>query len=374
MSLTISNIDRSAMANKSVIFCDIAFDSSYAFGGEAITPASMGLVGISHLMVDPVKGYSFEWDKTNSKIKVFQQAPPIVYEEIQTIASNQITLDYPAAAILNMASASATQLLTEPSATLEADEVQLAAAMAWGERPTFTFHASTSGAIKVTYITQAWKEVWDNRVASEAGTAATHVVTLDNAAVFVESCVAAGTTGTNRPIWVRGGDEADTLECEIDFTDSGDTTLTFNSADAILTTTTTYIKMPSSGFIANRFIEDEDLAMSTGTGASAYPILFNSLCGQIPDYTAGGERDSHSLMMPEGDAVDTSLESAIDWHLNKTLAGTQIRIEDTSSDAVSLTYVYGFPAEIPGLVPIEVRNGEDLSSVLTGVKTMAIGY
>jgi len=249
--------------------------------------------------------------------------------------------------------------------------------MAAGERPTLTFHASTSGTVKITYITQAWKDVWDNRVAEQAVATATHVADTGETLCFVESMLATGTTGSSRPKFIRGGDAAATLECEVDWSDAGaadagDTTFTFFATDAITGITYTGIKLPASGFLKERFVEDEDLTMSSGTGAAAYPILFQAVCGQIPDYHNAGERDPHYLMMPEADGVGTTGEVAIDWHKITTAAGQQIRTEDTTSDAVSLTYVKGLAFEIPGLVPLEVLNGKDLSGV-TGVDIVAIG-
>jgi len=377
MTLALTNLVRSKMMNKMVNFFDIAFDSSYAFGGEALTPSTMGLpTGVNELYINPQNGYSFQYDVTNEKLKVFAPAPPIVIEEEQTIASNAITLNYPAAAILSMASATATQLLIEPSDTVAANEVQLAAAMSAGARPTFTFHASTSGVIETTYITQAWHEVWVNRLASQAVTAATHVCDTSETLCFVESMLVSGTTGSSRPMFLRGGDAAATTECEVDFSDSGagtagDTTFTFAAGDVVTGIVYSGIKLPASGFLKERFIEDEDLTMSSGTGASAFPILFQGICGQIPDYTAAAERDAHSLMMASGDAVGTAKECSIDWHLLTTVAGHRIRTEDTTSDALSLTYVKGLMSEIPGVVPLEVKNTQDLSG-LTNVKVMAV--
>ena len=379
MGLEITNIERSLLTNKRIHFADLAFDSAYLFGGESLTPGMLALSSLDSLIINPVKGFSFEHDRSNQKLKAFKAAPPIVIEEQHTIASNAITLNYPAAAILQIATATQSQMLIEPSDTLAANECQLAAAMAEGVRPTINFHASTSGAVKVTYITQAWKEVWENRVASADFATASHVADIGDTICFIESCCALATGGTvvnSLNKFLRGGDAADAGECEVDWSDSGagtagDTTLTFNATDAVTDIVITYIKLPASGFLKERFLEDEDLTMTSGVGASVYPILFQALCNQIPDYTAAGERAPHHLMMPEGDALGTAQEIRIDWHLVKTLAGTQIIANDTTSDAVSLSYVYGLPSEID-VVPLEVKNGEDLSA-LTGIKVQAIG-
>lgn len=378
--ITVSNLERSMLTNKRMHFARLALDSSYPFGGEALTPSNLALSAIDALIVNPVKGFSFEYDKANQKFKAFKPAPPIVYEEQQTIASNAITLDYPAAAILQIATATQSQMLIEPSDTLAANECQLASAMAEGERPTINFEASTTGTVKVTYITQAWKEVWDNRVASADFSTTSHVADLADTICFIESCVALDTSGSvvnSLNKFVRAGDTPAAGECEVDFSDAaagtaGDTTLTFAAADAVTDIKLTYIKLPTSGFLANRFIEDEDVNIAADVGASAYPILFPAFCNQIPDYTAAGEEDPYTLMMPEGDALGTARECRIDWHLTATLAGTQIAVNSTASDAVSLSYVYGDLSEIPGLIPLEVKNTEDLSA-LTGISVQAIG-
>jgi len=243
--------------------------------------------------------------------------------------------------------------------------------MAEGVCPTIDFHASTTGIVKVTYITQAWTEVWENRVASGEFTTTSHVADLDDTICFVESCVALDTGAAvvnSRNLFVRGGDAADTGECEIDYSDgaagvAGDTTLTFNAGDAVTDIVITYIKLPASGFLFERFIEDEDVTIGTEEGASKYPLLFPALCNQTPDYTGANERDPHTLQMPEGDALATSLEFRIGWHLIKTLAGTRVYVEDASSDAISLSYVYGLIEEIPVAPRMEVVSGVDLSAL-----------
>ena len=116
-------------------------------------------------------GYQLSYDHTDRTLKMLTQAPPIVYEEAHTVPATPfaITLNYPAAAILNVASATVGYDFIEASDTLAAGEVQLTSAMAEGVRTGLTFHSEV-GAVKVTYITQAWEEVWRNRVAATAVT------------------------------------------------------------------------------------------------------------------------------------------------------------------------------------------------------------
>lgn len=50
----------------------LAFDSSYPTGGESLTAADVGLRVIERVTVTPTNGYTFEYDHTNSLLKVFK--------------------------------------------------------------------------------------------------------------------------------------------------------------------------------------------------------------------------------------------------------------------------------------------------------------
>ena len=71
MALTISNLRHTGMSGMRSKLCDIAFDSSYPTGGEALTPASLGLERIEHISIEPNGGYFFEYDYDNAKLKAF---------------------------------------------------------------------------------------------------------------------------------------------------------------------------------------------------------------------------------------------------------------------------------------------------------------
>ena len=498
MSLTITNRLRVPLNPKVMEFCDLDFPAAYSFGGETITPiAETTLMYVENVIIPPVKGYSFEHDKANNKIKVFQQAPPIVYQERHVLTTDdQITLNYPCAFVLNIASATTHYAMIDYADTVAAGEVQYTALPTEGARSTLQFYSaltdelggngafgadtnwsfdagpwtvteggellrdadgaaaltcthdtfacvpgrtyritytlakngtdaitpctisvggvtgtafSTAGTcteditavttgglsiaatlngrfsvddltvqditVDVTYITQAWKEVWDNIVYEELETAS-HVAKSSYVYIAIESLYGThATTAVSKFEYVRGGDAAGTGECEVDFTDSANsylTTMTFASGDAITGTNVRAIKLPEAGFLRERFIEDEDCTMSSRAGASAYPILFHSTCGQLPDYTAANEGDPHNLQMNQKDGVGAAGECEINYNFRTTNAGTEINLYDESSDAVSLTYVWGVVPEIPGIQLLEVPDGTDLSS-LTGVKAILIG-
>lgn len=52
-------------------FGTIALDDSYPTGGEAITPADLGLAQVFALIAFPTAGYVPEWDGTNKKLKMY---------------------------------------------------------------------------------------------------------------------------------------------------------------------------------------------------------------------------------------------------------------------------------------------------------------
>jgi hypothetical protein len=309
-------------------------------------------------------------DLTAQTLKLFGLAPAIVHAEPHTIADHAVTLNHPTAAILNICSATACIHLVEPSATLGTGECQLAAAVEEGAPATLTMATALSGVVYVSYITQAWREVWDNRVASEALATASHVATLDNVAVFVESLLAVGTTGSNRPKVIEAGDAAATGECEVDQTDAGAdnlTTLTFAAADAILSVKCTYIKLPASGFLYERFKEAAAVTMSGGKSAAlnpALPVLFHSFCGQLPDSHAAGQRAPHTEQMLMDDALGSSAEFNVKYFQRPGTGITgHVATNDATTDTVTLSHVWGTPDEIPGIVPLELAEGTSIAGL-----------
>lgn len=374
MGLTVSNKEFDIIGTKAVAYCNIAFDDSYAYGGEELKPSIAGrLSAAERVIIQPKKGHAFEYDLVNKKVKVFAPAPAIVYDEKHTIADDQITLDYPAAFIISVQAGTAGIRMTDAGATLASGECSFTPEE--GVRTVITFYTGTTGTAYVTYITQAWKEVWDNVVTAEDVTVTTHIGALANNAVAIQSVRAkTGDIPFNCAKFLRVGDSAGaTEEVVADFTPgAGNTNLTFYATDNISAAVISYVKMPASGFLADRFIEDEDVTISGEAGTTAYPILLPSLAGGIPDYTAAAEGDPYYMMMYSGDAVGTAGECKFDWRV-RTATGTKITVNSgAASDAVSMCYVHGHPDEIPGLVPLEVKNGTDLSD-LTGVEVMMIG-
>jgi len=368
MALTFANRQRFAGNFREEIL-DITFDNSYAAGGESFAPGNTSLSTFYKVEIEPVAGYSFQYDYTNSKIKVFANAPPIVIDEPHTAVGNAVTLDYPAAWIFNVATAGQNEALTAMADTLADNECQLTSAIAAGERTGITTYGSTD-AILVSYVTQAWAELFDCLVQEESVALTTGGVNLANTLMCFGYCYG-DTTGLLLPV-----DNADT-------TAAGEVGIKPNYATAALdihatqngeTGTVTYLKKPAStSWIASRLIPDEDPTAS-GTYIHTFnlPLLLWGITGcllvnggttqKIIDYnTAPGAGEARTNWGYRGLVADQNVPSA--GHAWATASNVTV---------TAGCYLYGHPWEIPGLVPLEVKNGTDLSR-LSSVKVMVIG-
>jgi hypothetical protein len=74
MALTIAINKRDKTIGKKVVYATITLDSSYATGGESITPGSLGLTSIDFILFDGGLGYRPQFDYANSKIMMYTSA------------------------------------------------------------------------------------------------------------------------------------------------------------------------------------------------------------------------------------------------------------------------------------------------------------
>ena len=280
-TLTVTNKVWISLGNKRMLEADVAWDDSYSFGGEAFDPNAYGFTGTPDIIrISSKSGYDFEYDYTNETIRAFTEAPPVVYEEKHTIpaaTTYTVTLDYPAAYVMNICSATANYAMLSAESTVGSGEILV--------------------------------ELYE------------------------------GTPGTRA-------------------------LLTANSKLA-------YIKQPASGFLVDRSVVEEASIIASGAGYSSWPILLWGTAGYVVD--GHTTEQTPSVMMLAGDGLGTSSEAYIDWFRSKTLLGSPIVTNGSTSTRLSSTYIKGVPWEIPGLVPLEVKNAVDLSG-LTGVKLEIIGH
>ena len=391
MALTYSNgLDDSYGVNR-VHYVDLAFDSSYPTGGESLGLAGRGFEGLTRAIIEPKMGYTFEYDHTNNKVKVFAPAPPIVFEEVVTCTTKIGTLKYPAAYIMYVGSANAAYKVIPGALTPVTGSVAVSAP-AWGVRPTITFYDSITTAY-VTYVTQAWKEVFDNYVqcvitagarvsghASASFTAATpDVISLGELAVAIE-CITWNDNATYKPmIALYKGATAATTEATIDFSDTT-TKIAVLQTDTLDAATDSvyinYIKHPGAGtFLGDRFIEEDDLTpssdvstFSSGSKYGVFPLIYGT-CGDMPSATT-----AYSNIIRSGGTIGATATLIQPTTMYMGAAPTFTHgSSHADTTHIKPSYVVGNPHEIPGLVPLEVVNATSLAH-LTGVKATLIGW
>ena len=73
MALTLSVTKTNYMGDQIAKFGTITFDSSYAVGGEALDPATLGFVRLDWLSFNQGEdGRVFHWDAANEKVIVYE--------------------------------------------------------------------------------------------------------------------------------------------------------------------------------------------------------------------------------------------------------------------------------------------------------------
>jgi len=371
MALTTTNKQYFAGGVRETIF-DLAFDSSYAYGGESLAPTDVGLSAVHKVHIEPKNGFNFEYDYTNQKVKVFAPAPAIIYEEKHTAVANTITLDYPAAWIINVCQAGQHMAWGQSvaAASLAANSFCLVSDIADGTR-TQIYTDGATDTVYVTYVTQAWLDLYNQLVQEEAVTLATGANNLANKLLAFGFCEAA-TTGILTPVDIADTTATGEVGIKMGYATGA---LDINAAQNGEAAVCTYLKEPTSGFLTDRFVEDED---PTKAGSDPYTQTFNLplLMWCISGYATvtGGT----TLGFIEQNATPATGEINTNWGYRGpagTGATPAAGFVLGAKDNVAVTagaYLYGHPWEIPGLQQLEVKNGTDLSG-LSSVKVEMIG-
>jgi len=491
MAITVNSHDYSIFGNKAVVLADVAFDSSYLFGGEAFNPETLfGLHEVSLAVIEATNGYSFKYDKDNKTLRVYGVAPPIVYEEKQTPSSDVVTTNYPAAFFMNVARTGNNKKFRSTGialASLSDDEICLAEQMAAGERTqltvkdydrlagdgaftggttNWTFNAAPwtygtnklakdadgtntlthdtfaavigrtyrlsytisswtvgtvtptlggvagtavgadgtyteeitatttdglvfspsntsrftidsitvydlSEPVYLTYVTQAWKDVWDNLVQDEEVAVATTETSLANAPMAI--MYADRTSATAKALTLI--DEDDTAasgEIAFYFSHAADNIKAVHADENNKTVKITYLKKPASGFLCDRQFENEGATKAGGdpyTNTFDYPILIWAYTGQVPINGGATQR------LIDYAGTPAAGEAVIDWFTpgargagapaTGTVIGTKSNVTATGAG------VWGTINEIQNLQPLEIKDGVDLSGIST--RLMLIG-
>ena len=400
MSLTLSNVEHT-LANKLHVLADVAFDDSYAIGGESITANNVGLSTIERLIIEPCQGYTFEWDSTNSKIKVFTNAPVVVHEELVTCTTKVGYLKWPAAHINYIVGATANYIpiaggVTPATGQCSVDQGfnEETGVLTKGYRTKLTF-SDTVTTCYVSYVTQAWKEVTDNMEQAKIVGAGSDVATkiygntsmaenaLEAADIVSLGCdiVAMQSITWNDGGTIRvpellkdGGTPAATMEMEIDFINSGNAEVVTKATDVVDTEDDemhfVYIKYPASGFLHDRFTNAGIDASGDTLTWTGNPLIYGS-CGQLPMTTS--DKKAYFIKCSDTLAAGEINFTSHPWYPGITLAIVPVCTAHADTDETIVpAWINGHPSEI-ATVPLECPDGTNLSN-LSAVRVLAIGY
>jgi hypothetical protein len=396
VTVSINPSDRNILGRIKMNAGTIAFGDgalTYPFGG--IEMPAIGSFGMNKEMtnlqiLDSADGLVYKYDQTNRKIRVFAPAPPVVFEETVTVTNNVGTLRYPAAFIMYVGSSNAGYKVI-PGGLVPVTGTVAVSTFAAGVRPTLTFLGGDSVAsCSVTYVTQAWKEIFDNivyakmtagvRVIGHADltfTAATpDTIDLGELAVAIQTIMWDDNATYKACKALYLGEDPATTECAVDFSNaSGDTRLSFREEDTVDAATDsiycTYIRKPASGFVADRFVEEDDLTPSTDVvtlssgGVCSNALLFGT-AGDFPGPTTGFANLIRSAGAVGAAATLIQATKLCIYENTFTLGSDHA---DTAH--LKPSYLYGEITEIPGLVPLEIIDGTIISA--TTLRAMVWG-
>lgn len=392
--LTISNIERMNFGNKNAVVCDVAFDSSYNYQGETLAGVSLGMTQIDKVIATSDKGFSFVYDYTNSKLKALANGPPIVYDEkISITAASGATLTYPAAWVIQVNDSAGNNCLWSSSGATKFNGANRWATNALMERGVRT--GITCDAVDtyyVTYVTQAWDEVFNMLVQASPFT----VPSTQGSHASPWACPAGHTifaigamnhSGITVFVPYEFGAAAGTSTAQtigIDYGQSGTSTsylvpprgASYVGQQVYMT----YLKYPPKGsWLESRYVTFEE-AYGVFAGSSIFsvskPVLIWGTSGEVVNRS--GTTNSHlGTSLGTNTTAGVSL-AVVQWNIHNLEQAAlkwqyQTKFIDQSGVSPVASYAYGYPWEIPGLKPLEVPNGTNLSG-LTGVKLIVIGY
>ncbi len=409
--LTLTNKTYISLGNKHSIMWDVAFDSSYRSGGEILDFTKYGFRKVDKIWIQDKDGYSFEAKYTSgtSVLKVFTEAPPMMWEEKHelqdTTGNTGFILDYPAAFIVNLVSSGGTNypIIYSSVTSMSPGFATLSAPIQGGVRTGISIYPITwllggNTNFYVTYVTQAWQDVYELLVQNElmTGTGVTrHTISGNTIFGWGWAKQDGALTGVT-PIDLA--DTAATGEMGIDYGNNALSGAT--QAYNLVPTGTqqyyaTYLKEPEgASWIHDRWINDEDAA----TGGTSLMQLDRSLLLWLTSGYGFSTGDSSLRIVLEDQqtffcaddgflaancgtqANSGTSEMFTTWgyrgEASDAAAPDDDQIwsvyDDASMSMTHAVYLYGHPWEIPNLVPLEVPNGRDLSN-LTGVRIWIIG-
>lgn len=435
MSVTATLVKRFKTGNGFIALVDLAFDSSYPTGGEAITVP--GLAAINEIYFPQVSGYLFEYDKANKKVKVYTptgagnahthavaldtgvsaagaahthvftgtaaaQKPAYIVEEPVTVTANVGTLAH-IPLYITAVHVTAASSVTGAFSVIPVGETpktkQVAVNFVTGA---MTF-LSTDGvtAAKVSYIPKRSAGYLSAVTVDEVVVASASKVNLAARAGLIQY-VWDDTDGVLVDFEQPGTAPSATHFCTVDILDTADTSIDSHADDADNNLKVTYV--PYTQIPPGCFIDDADISLSsenyafTESGHYADKLIpgfgVNAIgetgtadrSAAIWEGPSGSAADGIAILNPALNKILTNQDTAmtiisIPWMILDLAQLTPIASAGTNANESTHTHGPGTLADaasasggaLSAAAASEVTNTGDLSA-LTAVRVIAFGY
>jgi hypothetical protein len=426
--LTLTNKKRTTFGHFHAMLADVAFDSSYADGGEDLDFTAHGFNAVYQVNMFAKGGYTFDYRSASgvSKVRVYANAPAIVYEEQHTplydgSTATAFQLDYPAAYIVSVVREGGTPypITYSGETNMGLGYATLSAPIQDGVRTGVSIHMNvlTSNTdFYVTYATQAWTDLYALLVQNERMTMGDATSCITRYTVSGNSIFAFGWAkiggGMSAVTPIEYSDTAAAGEMGVDLLDyhalnSGATQSVCKVATGAQDYYITYLKQPArdESWLRQRYIRDENADATSGTSVQSFDraLLLWMIGGYVfstgdnsfqialqdqPQFWSGidfkGANDPGSGVSETIPAWNYrgghfDLDHGGDPRSGNAVASVALTEQQVwgvvAQSGIAFThgtYLFGHPWEIPNLQPLEVHRGTDLSN-LTDVKLMIIG-
>lgn len=371
----------------------------YPFGG--IPLPAIGMFGMNSSMdVEVVQpdgsGIIWKYNQASNALKAFTEPPLIVFEEVVTLAGNTTGVTrYPMAWPLYAYNANQALGILPAGMTPITKTIAINMNSATpGVRAGITAKASDAyGTITISYITQAWVEVFENLVEADpvaAGVTSPGGITwttgTPNVFQFPQALcgilVGLNKNGTiTNPAPIVSAQTAQAGEYALKLNDTSGCSVKTLNADgwggATAIVYFTYLKQPAAGFLNSRMVfEDASAAIAqVYTLAASGALVKQALLLATPGWIPGLTKSSTVGSWPLG-GIGMSLGTTAQWaptnfypNQKLTTAGTFTSGTGVSAtNSCKLSYINGVPEDIEDFAPLEMPDGKVLRNRIIRVR------
>ena len=364
MSATLTKVRDFKFGNGFMAMVDVALDSSYPAGGEAV---SLPLRNIMAAFIESDDDrYRLEYDRSAAKIKVFNndKLPLLVVEEAVTVASSVGKLEYRPLYIAAVQATTGT--VTGAFKVIPKGETPATKQVAVDfETGGLTFKATDAvTAIKVTYIPIRGGGYLSSVTVDESVKASASKVNLASRACLVQY-VWDDTDGVLCDLEPSGEAPSATHKAVVDINDSGKTSIDSHADDAANVLKVTYV--PFDQIPADCFIDDTDVALSSeaynfGTDGDYRALVVPGMGCVLVGETGAAANQEAVWEGPGG----TAANGVATWNPIKNYILTN---QDTALVTTAISWIALDPLRFAGQ---EAPEGTDLSGLTA--RLIAFGY